>query len=130
MSQRDAVVEKYVPEGADLTHERWASALRDGALLGQVCDDCGHVSGVPKSVCNQCTSRNLSATTLPETGEVYSETTIGVTPAGLADQYQVGIVDLGETRVLARIEDDAAIGDEVTFAGSVEYDDMPGPVFE
>lgn len=130
MSQQETIVEKYVPEDENLTYKRWESALRDDVLLGQVCDDCGHVVGVPKSVCGQCKDQNLSATRLPETGEVYSATVIEVTPAGQADRYQVGIVDLDETRVLARLSGTAEIGDQVSFVGHIEYDEMPGPVFE
>jgi hypothetical protein len=130
MSQQSDPVEQYVPEGERLNHTRWAEALADGVLLGMECDDCGHVGGVPKSVCPDCKSRDISATELPRTGTVYSETTIEVTPAGLDDEYQVAIVDLGATRVLARVGGGAAIGDEVEFAGSVEYDDMPAPLFD
>jgi uncharacterized OB-fold protein len=129
MSQQSDTIEKYVPEGEDINHVRWAEALRDGVFLGMECDDCGHVAGVPKSVCPDCTGRNLSATELPRTGTVYSETTIEVTPAGQDDIYQVAIVDLGETRVLVRIDGEADIGDEVEFSGHIEYDDMPGPAF-
>jgi uncharacterized OB-fold protein len=93
------------------------------------CADCGHIAGVPKSVCHACHSRSTSATELPTSGTVYSETTIEVTPEGLDDRYQVAIVDLGDTRVLARVDGEVAIGDSVEFQGSVEYDDMPGPVF-
>jgi uncharacterized OB-fold protein len=130
MSERDAVVSEYVPADERLTFERWASALRDDHLLGQVCEDCGHVQGVPKAVCQACTSQSLSGTVLPEFGSVLSETTIEVTPEAAPDRYQVAIVDLGETRVLARVETGVEIGDDVTFAGSVEYEGLTGPYFE
>jgi len=129
MSQQEESVTQYVPEAERLNHARWAEAIRDGVLLGLQCEDCGHVAGIPKSVCPNCKSRNVSATELPSTGSVYSETTIEVTPAGQDDIYQVAIVDLGETRVLARIDGDVEIGDEVELQGSLEYEDMPGPVF-
>lgn len=129
MSQQNTTVETYTPDDGALDHAGWVEALRDDVLLGIECDDCGHVAGVPKSVCPDCLSQELSATELARTGTVYSETTIEVTPTGMDDKYQVGIVELGATRVLARIEGDREIGDEVEFAGSVEYDGMPGPLF-
>jgi hypothetical protein len=98
--------------------------------LGQVCDECGHVQGVPKAVCQSCTSQSLSGRLLPQSGTVFTETTIEVTPEAAADRYQVAIVDLGETRVLARVETGVEIGDDVTFAGSVEYEGISGPYFE
>ena len=112
-----------------LTHAEWAEAIRDGTLLGQRCQSCGHVVATPKSVCADCTSRKLSTIELPTTGTVYSETTIEVTPAGQDNRYQVAIVDLSETRVLGRISGDVQIGDDVSLSGHVEYEEMPGPTF-
>jgi uncharacterized OB-fold protein len=129
MSLEDAVSE-HVPDDEELTYVRWARALRAGDLLGQQCADCDAVFGVPKSVCPECHGQSLGAVALPTSGEVFSETTIGVTPEGLDDKYQVAVVDLGETRILARVGGDASIGDTVTFEGIVEFDDMPGPLFE
>jgi len=113
-----------------LTYETWADALRDGRLLGQECGACGHTAGVPKSACPACSSRDLSAVELPESGTVFSETDIEVTPPGHDDEYRVGIVDLGPTRVLARLEGAPEIGDPVEFVHALVHDDMPGPVFE
>jgi uncharacterized OB-fold protein len=116
-------------EGTGLVHETWARALRDGVLLGQECEDCEHVLGTPKSVCPACSGRSLVTVRLPTSGEVFSETTIEVTPEGLDDRYQVGVVDLGPTRLLGRMSDTVEIGDTVTFDGFVEYEDLPGPRF-
>lgn len=116
-------------EGTGLVHDTWARALRDGVLLGQECEDCQHVLGTPKSVCPACSGRSLVTVTLPTSGEVFSETTIEVTPEGLDDRYQVAVVDLGPTRLLARVVDEVGIGDRVAFDGFVEYEDLPGPRF-
>ena len=112
-----------------LTHAKWAEAVRVGTLLGQRCQSCDHVVATPKSVCVDCTGRELSTIELPTTGTVYSETTIEVTPVGQDDRYQVAIVDLGETRVLGQISGDVEIDDEVSLSGHVEYEGMPGPTF-
>jgi hypothetical protein len=121
-----------LPGNADLeglTHRGWERALRDGTLLGQECVDCEHVLGTPKSVCPECAGRSLRTVALPTEGEVFSETTIDVTPAGLDDRYQVAVVDLGPTRILGRVEGDVEIGAAVEFGGTVEYEGMAGPLF-
>jgi len=69
-------------EPAELTYEDWATALRDGTLLGQRCSDCGHVTAAPKAACAHCGSQGLTTTELPTTGEVYTETTLEVVPEG------------------------------------------------
>jgi uncharacterized OB-fold protein len=66
---------------------------------------------------------------LPTTGDVFSETTIEVTPDGLDDRYQIAVIDLGPTRLMARVEEEVAIGDPVVFEGTVEYEGMAGPMF-
>ncbi len=113
-----------------LTHDEWAKAVRDGDLLGQQCDECGAVIGSPKAACVECGARALETVSLPTTGTVYTETTIGVAPSEFDGPYRVAVVDLGEARVLARLEGDAAIGDAVELAGVVETDDGdPAPLF-
>ncbi len=113
-----------------LGYEEWAKALRDGEVLGQECADCGNVTGTPKAACTDCGSRELSRVDLPEEGTVYTETTVAVTPEGFDDPYNVGIVQLGEARVLGRLDDGAEIGDEVVFSGTYEHEGEPSPVFE
>jgi uncharacterized OB-fold protein len=61
---------------------------------------------------------------------VYTQTTIAVAPEGFEGPYRVGVVDLGDGRVLARISEDAEIGDAVSLAGVVEADDRVAPRFE
>lgn len=117
----------------DLRYVDWAAAVEAGRLLGQECADCGHVAGTPTGACPRCGARALSTVDLPTTGEVYSETTINVPPIQFAESgYQVALVRLGETRVMARVEGPhVAIGDEVALSGYVDEDDgHPAPVFE
>jgi hypothetical protein len=117
----------------ELTHRTWSEALRSGRLLGQACPDCGHVAGAPKAACAQCGSRSVETVELPTTGEVYTETTVMVPPEGVEEGgYQVAIVEVGEARVMGRIEGEVVgIGDELRLAGYVtgERGD-PGPLFE
>ena len=113
-----------------LTYSDWAEELRDDELVGQECADCGNVTSTPKAACSDCGSRELSTRTLPEEGTVYTETTVAVAPEGFDDGYKVGIVQVGEARVLGRLDSEADIGDEVVFAGVFEHDGEPAPVFE
>ncbi|MFC7175562.1 Zn-ribbon domain-containing OB-fold protein [Halosegnis marinus] len=115
-----------------LTYAEWTEALREDRLLGLACS-CGHTNGTPTGACPHCGNRDLERVELPMTGVVHTETTIQVPPAGVAERgYQVGVVELGDARVMGRFGDEhAAIGDEVALAGVVEGDDgHPGPLFE
>ena len=112
-----------------LTHEAWADALRDGDLLGQRCLDCGHETAAPKAACGRCGSRALETITLPTEGTVYTETTMSVVPRGFEGPSQVGIVDLGEARVLARLEGSPSIGDRVDLENAFEVDGEVVPQF-
>lgn len=112
-----------------LTHEEWADALRDGDLLGVTCTDCGATYGTPFAVCNECGSRNMETTDLPTEGEVYSETTIQVSPIGFEGPYQVGTVQLDGARVTARLDDEVVIGDRVVFDGVLGANGDIAPVF-
>ena len=117
----------------ELTHRTWSDALRSGRLLGQACPECGHVAGTPKGACAQCGSRSIETVELPTSGEVYTETTVMVPPEGIEERgYQVAVVQVGEARVMGRIEgDEVRIGDELRLAGYVSGEGGdPGPLFE
>ena len=111
-----------------LSYEEWTSALHEGELLGQRCPDCGNETAAPKAACAHCGSRAIETVSLPTEGTVYSVTTVGVTPADFSGPYDIAIVDLGDARVLARLEGEAEIGDPVALGGVVG-DDEPAPVF-
>ena len=129
MSEQRPAPESYLEDGT-LTAAAWGRALRDGVLLGQRCPGCGHVTGAPKAACARCGERDLTVEALPESGEVYTETTIAVSPAGFEAPYRVGVVQLGDARVLGRIPDGAGIGDTVELAGALEAEDRVAPRFE
>lgn len=117
-------------ENGELSASGWSRALREGILLGQNCGECGHVTSAPKAACARCGSRDLEVTRLPASGEVYSETRIAVAPEGFDAPYTVGLVSLGEARVLGRVPAEAGIGDSVALAGVVEAGETPAPLFE
>lgn len=118
-------------ETEGLTYSDWANSLRNGNLVGQECSDCGNVTGAPKSACPECGSRDVSSVHLPENGTVYTETTVAVPPEGFDDDsYKIGIVQVGDGRVLGRLDNEAEIGDEVEFVDVLEATEDPSPVFE
>lgn len=128
MSETELLDRYSADEG--LTVSGWSQALRDGILLGQSCEACGHVTAAPKAACARCGARGLELTRLPTSGEVYSETRIEVAPEGFEAPYTVGLVSLGQARVLARLPAEAAIGDSVALAGVVAGGATPAPRFE
>lgn len=121
-------VDDYVEDGR-LTTGGWRDALEDGQLLGQECRDCGHVTAAPKAACVRCGSRAVDAVELPETGTVYSVTRIEVAPEGFDAPYHVAMVALGDGRITVRLDDEAAIGETVTFEGAASTPEGPAPRF-
>lgn len=117
-------------KGSELTYADWKEVLDEGTILGQKCDDCGHATAAPKSVCTRCGSQSLEAIALPTKGTVYSETTLEVTPAGFDDSYQVALVTLGDAKIMVHITGDVSIGDTVAFVDVVRADGQFAPVFE
>lgn len=117
-------------ESDELTYQDWTAALRDGALLGQQCGDCDHVTAAPKAACARCGSRDLAATELPTIGEVYTETTLEVVPEGFDGPYQVALVTLDDARVMSHVPADVEIGQRVELTDAIEDDGAVGPVFK
>lgn len=118
-------------EPEDLGYEEWATALREGRLLGQECQECGYTTTTPKAGCVRCGSFDLVTVQLPTRGTVYSESAVQVTPAGFDQEYQIALIELGDTqaRLLARVEGTLEIGDSAEFVDTFEQEGMPAPVF-
>jgi uncharacterized OB-fold protein len=114
----------------ELTFKAWQAALIDGRILGHECSDCQRVTSFPRWACDNCGERDLTVTTLPSSGMVYSETQVNVAPEGFEGDYRLGLIDLGEAYILGRIEGEAGIGDPVTFSGVFRGADDPAPMFE
>jgi uncharacterized OB-fold protein len=118
------------PGRTDPTYDEWRRHLwEDQVLLGQRCHDCGHATAAPKAACVQCGARDLERIALPTGGEVYARTRIEVAPADFEGPYTVALIDLGEARVLARLEHEHEIGDAVELVDVYESDLGPAPVF-
>ncbi|MDY7081055.1 MAG: zinc ribbon domain-containing protein [Halobacteria archaeon] len=132
MSKQEQISDEYLDDDGNLVFDGWREAVLDGILLGQECDECGHVTGSPKAACPDCGNRDIEVVQLPETGEVYSETTINVPPEGFEERgYEIAVVQLGDARVLGRSDDDLDIGDEVEFTGAEEIKgEDPAVLFE
>jgi len=114
----------------DPTYREWRQHLwEDRVLLGQRCRDCGHATAAPKAACARCGARDLERIDLPTAGEVYARTRIEVAPADFAGPYEVGLVDLGDARVLARLDGEFEIGESVALVDVYEGDLGPAPVF-
>lgn len=123
-------------EAVSVGYEAWADALRSGSVLGVSCPDCGTTYGTPIAVCHDCGGRELEPVELPTEGTLYSVTRINVPPVGFEGPYHVGVVQLGDARITARIEQDTenaapVIEDSVVFSGVIEVDEsgLPAPVF-
>ncbi len=129
MSEQNLTTDDEAAENR-LTYGEWTEALRDGTLLGQRCEDCGHVTGAPKAACARCGSRTLATTELPTAGEVYTETTLEVVPEDFDGPYQVALVTLGEARVMAHVPEGVDIGETVELTETVDDAGSVAPVFE
>lgn len=103
--------------------------LRKGELTTTQCTDCKALHFPPRIICPECTSDDLEYVSLPHTGELYSFTEVrGTAAIGMNSDtpFVAGVVDLGEIRLSARVDDarydDLEIGDSVQLK-IVEIDD-------
>lgn len=130
MKSPKSSVSEYVEES--LKFSSWSEALRDEVLLGQECENCSHIATTPKAVCAACGHSTFDPIKLPTEGVVYSESTVSVAPKGFEPGYQLAIIELrgtGGGRILARVDGDVKIGDEVDLVGVYEESDAPCPIF-
>ena len=127
MSRESSVQRTTTPE--ELTFQVWQEELKDGRLFGHECRDCRRTTSFPRGACDGCGSRTLDVVRLPDTGEVYSETSVHVAPEGFDGGYRLALVDLDGAHVLCRIDGDAEIGDTVEFAGTFDGNGDPAPVY-
>ena len=84
---------------ADTEYDEWADALADDAYYLECAN--GHGSLPPRRVCPECGSRELSATSLPETGEVATFSEVHVAPSGFGEEppYVTAIAEFGAVRL-------------------------------
>lgn len=105
--------------------------LRDGRLTTTTCRDCGELHFPPRIVCPECQSDDLKYVALPHEGELFAFSSVRAgAPLGMEDEtpFVIGIVDLGDVKLSARIDDaayeDLTIGDPV----AIEIVEIDGPV--
>ncbi len=110
-------------------YDDWQSALEEGTILGSRCRRCSHVTATPKRLCVECGGDRLQRVSLPTTGEVYSETTVSVAPAGFDGPYTVAVVDLDGAHLTVRVDDPVEIGDTVQFVDVITSEGCKAPVF-
>jgi uncharacterized OB-fold protein len=79
-----------------LTHTQYFAALKENQLKGLKCSDCGTLTVPPKRTCQECSSSNLSVTTLSGEGTIKTFTVIRVSPEGLEAPYIVVLTELKE----------------------------------
>lgn len=104
--------------------------LREGDLTTTQCEGCGELHFPPRVVCPACLSDDLAYTGLPHRGTLHSFTEVrGTAAIGMNEDvpFVAGVVDLGEVRLSARIDDagydDLSIGDPV----GLKIVDIDGP---
>lgn len=114
-----------------LDYKRWKEALTEGVVLGLRCESCDFVTATPKAGCVRCGSHALTVVELPETGTVYTKTTVEVAPDRHGSGYQIALVELDNARILGRIADGdrVEIGDEVQLQSTYEYAGDTAAVF-
>ena len=115
------------PEDTQI-HEFYEN-LNEGELTTTQCTDCQSLHFPPRTICPECTGDDLEYVPLPHTGELYSFTEVrGTAAIGMNSDtpFVAGVVDLGEIRLSARVDDalynELEIGDSVQLK-IVELDD-------
>src|SRR5919112_6635807 len=107
-----------MPDDRDIldptTSPYWAAA-DEGRLVVQRCVACGHHQLYPRPFCLDCDARVLDWAEVSGVGTVYSCVTVHLPVRDdVPPPYAVGLIELDEgPRLLARVPDDAGIGDRV-----------------
>jgi uncharacterized OB-fold protein len=126
-----------IPEVTDLTRPYWAAA-RDGRLVVQRCDACGHAWHPPLPRCPHCHYASVSWREVSGTGTVYTYTVVThpthVALAGTVP-YVVAIVELDEgprvvTGITGCAPSDVRAGMPVRVRFEAVTDEVTLPYFE
>lgn len=80
--------------------------LKQGRLVTTRCQDCGHLTWPPKTMCPQCASAKIQWWDLPQEGTIveYTVAERGI-PAGFDIPTIFVLVQMGEVRILSRLMD-------------------------
>lgn len=120
------------PADADEMTQTWWDATREGRLLIQTCDACGHHQHPPRAVCTGCGStQHLTHVEANGAAVVDAVTVVHRAPAGgFEPPYAVARVRLAEGPVLlTNTPVDVAIGDAVRLAWRDLPDGRRLPIF-
>ena len=87
------------------TIEGFYKFIREGRLMGALCNGCGKFSLPPKPICTKCLSKDLKWKELPKQGKLLTYTIIHISPKQFQSMtpYAVGIIQLGEGAQLPRM---------------------------
>jgi uncharacterized protein len=87
MSTAAAEYAKFLPEGIPPAQMPFWDSLKARAVQVQRCDNCGKYLYIPKDICNNCHSEQLTWTPISGHGEIYTYTVVrrAPTPAYAAD---------------------------------------------
>ena len=71
------------------------------------CRKCGKVFMPPRLICDGCRAGDFEKIRLPDTGKIYTYTTIRVPPSGFVSQapYVLAVVELGDAKLTMQITD-------------------------
>ena len=85
-------------EQAPFTIEQFYKHIREGKLLGGKCKKCGKVHLPPRSLCDNCFSKEFEWVEIPKHGKLLTYTIIHVAPVQFQEMtpYAVGIVQFGK----------------------------------
>ena len=97
-----------LPAEPDEMTQEWWDATREGRLLVQACEACGHHQHPPRAVCTGCGStEHLGHVDAAGTGTVDACTVVHRAPAeGFTPPYVVARVRLAEGEFVANVRDE------------------------
>jgi len=100
----------------------FAVHLKDGRLMGSVCEDCGFATFPPRADCPECLSGRFAFRESSGHGSVYTYSTITAAPTGFDDvaPYTVAVVDLDDGGRLLGWIGDTIPDHEVTIGMEVQ----------
>ena len=119
---------KFLPEGIPSWQMPYWESLKEHAVKVQKCSACGTLRFVPKELCHNCQSMEVTWTTIAGTGEIYTFTIVRRAPTPAYQEeapYTIVHVTMAEGfRMIATLKgtnvDSVAIGQQV----KVAYDDV------
>lgn len=104
---------------------------KETELIGCKCEDCKSYWFPKRTICPNCFGEQLAETTISNTGEVYSLTTLHAGSKGFETPITIGYIDFPEgVRICGQIEGPIDIGSKVTPSyGKIRTDADGIPVF-